>query len=73
MLGDRNGPVYPRTLRPWMMCPAATRTPEPAASLVTASGFRSHLPAVRSTQVNFALDSKSCRYHFAAEVLLTLI
>ena len=56
MLGDRNSPVYPRTLQPWMMCPAATRTPEPAASLA-ATGFRSHLPAVRSTQVSFALVS----------------
>ena len=57
MLGDRNSPVYPRTLQPWMMCPAATRTPEAAASLVAAAGFWSHLPAVRSTQVGFALVS----------------
>jgi hypothetical protein len=40
-----------------MMCPAATRTPEAAASLVAAPGFWSHLRAVRSTQVGFALVS----------------
>ena len=57
MLGDRNCPVYPRTLRPWIMCPAATRAPEPAASHVTAAGFWRPMPAVGPTQVSFALVS----------------
>jgi len=76
VLGDRNSPVYPRTLRPWMMCPAATRTPEPAASLVAAAGFpessargQVHPGKLRA----YLTRPKSCRYHFAAEVLLTLI
>ena len=59
-----------------MMCPAETRTPEPAASHVAAVGFWCRVLAVRPVQISFALVSprpKSCRYHFAAEVLLTLI
>ena len=57
MLGDRNSPAYPRTLRSWMMCPAATRTPERAASHVAAAGFWRRMPAVRPIQVSFALVS----------------
>ena len=59
MLGDRNGPAYPRTLRSWMMYPATTRTPEPAASHVAAAGIWRRMPAVRPIQVSFALVSSA--------------
>jgi hypothetical protein len=76
VLGDRNGPVYPRTLRSWMMCPAATRTPESPASHVAAAGFWRRMPAVKAHPGQLRarlIRPKSCRYHFAAEALLTLI
>ena len=76
MLGDRNSPAYPRTLRSWMMCPAATRTPESRASHVAAASFLASYargPAHPGQLRARLIRPKSCRYHFAAEALLTLI
>ena len=76
MLGDRNGPVYPRTLRSWMMCPATTRTPEPPCQpcgggrlLASYARGQAYPGQLRARLIR----PKSCRDHLAAEVLLTLI
>ena len=76
MLGDRNSPGYPRTLRPLDDVPRGDADPGTCCQprygcrfLASHALGRAHPGQLRARLTR----PKSCRYRFAAEVLLTLI
>ena len=79
MLGYGNTPAGPQVLRPWMTCPAGSWPPLAGGrGRPAATGHPSAPKRTRSTADPGRLRAcltrpKSCRYHFAAEVLLALI
>ena len=76
MLGDRNSPVYPKDAPTLDDVPRGDADPGPSCQSRGGGRFlASHARGqARPGQLRARLTRpKSCRYHFAAEVLLTLI